>query len=162
MPKGKGLYKRKGAKGRIMYFRDGKMISKKSYLASMARRGPTKRSSPRRSTRRKTTMARRRTYSRRRAMPHPSITGMASGLSVAQYLNSGGGSQTGTTVLKMLGKSQLSEGLQFASANAVNLVTSDVGKKVLSSAIVIAAAGGLARKWFPNIKLGGSKIYARI
>ena len=162
MPKGKGLYKRKGARGRIMYFRDGKMISKKSYLASMARRGPAKRSSPRRSTRGKT-MARRRTYSRRKpAMPHPSITGMASGLSVAQYLNSGGGAQTGTTVLKLLQKSQLSDGLQMASANAVNLAMSDTGKKVLSSAIVLAAAGGLARKWFPNIKLGGSKIYARI
>ena len=95
-------------------------------------------------------------------MPHPSLTGMASGLSVAQYLNSGGGSQTGTTVLKLLGKSQISEGLQFASANAVNLVTSPTGKKVLSSAIVIAAAGGLARKWFPSIKLGGSRIYAKI
>ena len=162
MPKGKGLYKRKGARGRIMYFRDGKMISKKSFLASMARRGPAKRSSPRRSTTRKT-MARRKTYSRRKpAMPHPSITGMASGLSVAQYLNAGGGAQTGTTVLKLLQKSQLSDGLQMASANAVNLATSDTGKKVLSSAIVLAAAGGLARKWFPNIKLGGSKIYARI
>jgi len=163
MPKGQGLYKRKGAKGRIMYFRDGKMISKKSYLASASRRTAT-RTSPRRSTtRRKTTMARRRTYSRKRmAMPHPSITGMASGLSVAQYLNSGGGAQTGSTVLKLLGKSQVSEGLQFASANAVNLVTSDVGKKVLSSAIIIAAAGGVARKWFPNIKLGGSKIFMRI
>jgi hypothetical protein len=96
------------------------------------------------------------------AMPHPSITGMASGLSVAQYLNSGGGSQTGTTVLKLLGKSQLSDSLQMASANAVNLATTDVGKKVLTSAIVLAAAGGLARKWFPSIKLGGSKIYARI
>jgi len=163
MPKGKGLYKRKGAQGRIMYFRDGKMISKKSFLASMARRGPAKRSSPRRSTRRKTTMARRRTYGRRRpAMPHPSITGMASGLSVAQYLNAGGGAQTGTTVLKLLQKSQLSDGLQMASANAVNLAMSDTGNKVLSSAIVLAAAGGLARQWFPNIKLGGSKIYARI
>ena len=163
MPKGKGLYKRKGAQGRIMYFRDGKMISKKSYLASMARRGSTKRSSPRRSTTRRKTMARRRTYSRRKpAMPHPSITGMASGLSVAQYLNSGGGAQTGTTVLKLLQKSQLSDGLQMASANAVNLAMSDTGKKVLSSAIVLAAAGGLARKWFPNIRLGGTKIYAKI
>ena len=95
-------------------------------------------------------------------MPHPSITGMASGLSVAQYLNSGGGAQTGTTVLKLLQKSQLSDGLQMASANAVNLATSDTGKKVLSSAIVLVAAGGLARKWFPNIRLGGTKIYAKI
>jgi len=163
MPKGKGLYKRKGAKGRIMYFRDGKMISKKSYLASATRRSTTRRSNPRRSTTRRKTMARKRTYGRRRpAMPHPSITGMASGLSVAQYLNSGGGSQAGTTVLKLLAKSQLSDGLQMASANAVNLATTSTGKKVLSSAIVIAAAGGLVRKWFPSIKLGGSKIYARI
>ena len=161
MPKGKGLYTRKGAKGRKMYFRDGKMISEKSYRASLARRGSAKRSNPRRSTTRKT-MARKRTYSRKRSMPHPSITGMASGLSVAQYLNSGGGAQTGTTVLKLLTKSDLSGGLQMASANAVNLVTSDVGKKVLTSAITIAAVGGLARKWFPNIKLGGTKIYARI
>ena len=162
MPKGKGLYKRKGARGRIMYFRDGKMISKKSFLASMARRGPAKRSSPRRSTRGKT-MARKRTYGRRRpAMPHPSITGMASGLSVAQYLNAGGGAGTGSTVIKFLQKSQLSDGLQMAASNAVNLATTDTGKKVLSSAIVLAAAGGLARKWFPNIRLGGTKIYAKI
>ena len=108
-------------------------------------------------------MARKRTYGRRRpAMPHPSITGMASGLSVAQYLNAGGGAGTGSTVIKFLQKSQLSDGLQMAAANAVNLATTDTGKKVLSSAIVLAAAGGLARKWFPNIRLGGTKIYAKI
>ena len=95
-------------------------------------------------------------------MPHPSITGMASGLSVAQYLNAGGGARTGSTVIKFLQKSQLSDGLQMAAANAVNLATTDTGKKVLSSAIVLAAAGGLARKWFPNIRLGGTKIYAKI
>jgi len=163
MPKGKGLYKRKGAQGRIMYFRDGKMISKKSYLASMTRRGSTKGSNPRRSTtRRKTTMARKRTfYSRKRAMPHPSITGLASGLTVAQYINTGGGSTAGTTVLKLL-KTNPTTALEMASANTVNLATTDVGKKVLSSAIVLAFAGGVARKWFPSIKLGGSKIYARI
>ena len=98
MPKGKGLYKRKGAQGRIMYFRDGKMISKKSYLASMTRRGSKTRSNPRRSTTRRKTMARKRTY-RRPAMPHPSITGMASGLSVAQYINTGGGATAGSAVL---------------------------------------------------------------
>ena len=95
-------------------------------------------------------------------MPHPSITGMASGLTVAQYINTGGGATSGTTVLKMLTKNQLTQGLQMAASNTVNLATTDVGKKVLSSAIVLAAAGGLARKWFPSIKLGGSKIYARI
>ena len=163
MPKGKGLYTRKGANGRKMYFRDGKMISEKSYRASLARRGSVKRSNPRRSTRRKTTMARKRTYSRRRpAMPHPSITGMASGLTIAQYLNTGGGATTGGTVLKMLTKNQLTEGLQMAANNAINLATKDTGRKVLSSAIVLATAGGLARKWFPSVKLGGNKLFFKI
>ena len=167
MPKGKGLYKRKGARGRIMYFRDGKMISKKSFLASMARRGPAKRSSPRRSPRK--TMARRRTYSRRRpAMPHPSITGMAAGLSVAQYLNAG--SSVGITgisartagVIKDVTDGNLNQAFGTLSKNAVSLATSDAGKKVLSTSIVLATAGGLARKWFPSVKLGGSKLYFKI
>ena len=170
MPKGKGLYKRKGAQGRIMYFRDGKMISKKSYLSSMARRGPAKRSSPRRSTRGKT-MARRRTYSRRKpAMPHPSITGMAAGLSVANYLNSGKTVSTGVGglsaksagVIKDVADGKLNDAFGTLSANAVNLATSTAGKQVLSTSIVLATAGGLARKWFPSVKLGGNKLYFKI
>ena len=167
MPKGKGLYKRKGAQGRIMYFRDGKMISKKSYLASMARRGPAKRSSPRRSTRRN--VARRKTYSRRRpAMPHPSITRMAAGLSVAQYLNAGssvgisGISARTSGVIKDVADGKLNNAFNTLSKNAVGLATSDAGKKVLSTSIVLATAGGLARKWFPSVKLGGSKLYFKI
>ena len=171
MPKGKGLYKRKGAQGRIMYFRDGKMISKKSYLASMARRGPAKRSNPRRSTTRRKTMARRRTYSRRKpAMPHPSITGMAAGLSVANYLNSGKTVSTGISglsaksagVIKDLADGKLNDAFGTLSANAVNLATSTAGKQVLSTSIVLATAGGLARKWFPSVKLGGNKLYFKI
>ena len=171
MPKGKGLYKRKGAKGRIMYFRDGKMISKKSYLASASRRTAV-RSSPRRSTtRRKTTMARRRNYSRRKpAMPHPSITGMAAGLSVAQYLNSGSTVATGmggisaktAGVIKDVSDGNLNQAFGTLSSNAVKLATSTAGKKVLSTSIVLATAGGLARKWFPSVKLGGNKLYFKI
>jgi len=106
-------------------------------------------------------MARRRTYSRKRAMPHPSITGMASGLSVAQYINTGGGAVSGGTVLKLL-KTNPTTALEMATANTINLATTDTGKKVLTSAIGLALAGGIARKWLPNIRLGGSKIYARI
>ena len=167
MPKGKGLYKRKGARGRIMYFRDGKMISKKSYLASASRR-TAKRSNPRRSTRRKT-MARKRTYSRKRmTMPHPSITGMAAGLSVAQYLNSGesvgiSGISTRTAgVIKDVTEGNLNNAFTTLSKNAVNLATSTAGKKVLSTSIVLATAGGLARKWFPSVKLGGTRHYFKI
>ena len=171
MPKGKGLYTRKGAGGRTMYFRNGKMISQKSYRASRSRTSaPRKRSNPRRSTtRRKTTMARRRTYSRRKpAMPHPSITGMAAGLSVAQYLNTG--SSVGITgisartsgVIKDVADGKLNNAFTTLSKNAVGLATSEAGKKVLSTSIVLATAGGLARKWFPSVKLGGSKLYFKI
>ena len=37
-----GLYTRKGANGRRMYFRDGKLISKQSYTASRNRRGASR------------------------------------------------------------------------------------------------------------------------
>ena len=160
MPKGKGLYKRKGARGRIMYFRDGKMISKKSYQASVSRRSST-RSSPRRSNPRKT-MARRKTYRRRRpAMPHPSVTGMAAGLSVAQYLNSATASGKSGVIAQAM-KGDLSSSFTQLSKNAINLAMSDAGKKVLSTSIVLATAGGLARKWFPSVKLGGNKLYFKI
>ena len=48
------------------------------------------------------------------------------------------------------------------SKNAINLATSTTGKKVLSTSIVLATAGGLVRKWFPSVKLGGNKLYFKI
>ena len=114
-------------------------------------------------------MARRKTYSRRRpAMPHPSITGMAAGLSVAQYLNSGssvgisGISARTAGVIKDVTDGKLNNAFNTLSKNAVGLATSESGKKVLSTSIVLATAGGLARKWFPSVKLGGSKLYFKI
>ena len=95
---------------------------------------------------------------RKPAMPHPSITGMAAGLSVANYLNQGTSVGAGTTLTKGVIASTLGGNLQDAfsnlSENAIDLATSVNGKKVLSSAIVLATAGGLARKWFPSVKLG--------
>jgi len=162
MPKGKGLYTRKGASGRKMFFRDGKLISEKSYRSSLTRRstGSRKRNprpSPRRTNRRKN-MARYR----RPAMPHPSITGMAAGLSVAQYLNQGTSKGFGKGVIDDVIGGKLSSAFRDLSDNAVNLATSPSGKAVLTSAIVLATAGGIARKWFPSVKLGGSKMYFKI
>ena len=99
-------------------------------------------------------------------IPHPSITGMASGLAVANYLNQG--TSVGAGVLRTGGviKDTLDGNLNSAfsslSKNAVDLATSPGGKAVLSSAIVLATAGGLARKWFPSVKLGGTKLYFKI
>jgi len=101
-------------------------------------------------------------------IPHPSITGMASGLAVANYLNAGQavgiGTGTFTTggVIKEALDGKLNSAFSSLSKNAVNLATSPGGKAVLSSAIVLATAGGLARKWFPSVKLGGTKLYFKI
>jgi len=103
---------------------------------------------------------------RKPAMPHPSITGMASGLAVANYLNQGtsvgiGTMKTGGVIADALG-GNLNLAFTELSRNAVDLATSTKGKAVLSSAIVLATAGGLARKWFPSVKLGGTKLYFKI
>jgi len=162
-----GLYTRKGANGRRMYFRDGKLISKKSYDTSRKRKGSTKKGQRRKTSRRAYTgNPRRKNMARRMTIPHPSITGMASGLAVANYLNQGtsvgaGGLTTGGVIADALG-GNLNVAFTELSRNAVNLATSPGGKAVLSSAIVLATAGGLARKWFPSVKLGGTKLYFKI
>ena len=164
MPKGKGLYTRKGANGRTMYFRNGKMISQKSYRASMTRKKGatpkrTRNRSPRKQTnRRKNNMARYR----RPAMPHPSITGMASGLAVATYLDKGPSAGRTGGVIKDAIEGKLSSAFTSLSKNAISLASSASGKTVLSSAIVLATAGAMARKWFPTVKLGGNKFYFKI
>ena len=99
---------------------------------------------------------------RKPAMPHPSITGMAAGLSVAQYLNQGTSKSFGKGVIDDVLDGNLSQGFRELTDNAVDLATSASGKTVLTSAIVLAAAGGLARKWFPSVKLGGTKMYFKI
>ena len=101
---------------------------------------------------------------RKPAMPHPSITGMASGLAIATYLNKGStgtGGQSPGAIRSAL-DSKYGSALNQVAANAMNLATSESGRKVLTGAVFIAAAGGVVRKWFPSIKLGGQKIYLRI
>ena len=99
---------------------------------------------------------------RKPAMPHPSITGMAAGLSVANYLNQGTSKTFGKGVIDDVLGGRLSQGFRELTENAVDLVTSPSGKAVLSSAIVLATAGGVARKFFPSVKLGGTKLYFKI
>ena len=83
-----GVYRKKNKKGRFMYFRDGKLISKKSYDMSKARKGSTRKGMVRKTARRAYTK-KRSSYNMKRTIPHPSITGMASGLAIAAYLNQG-------------------------------------------------------------------------
>ena len=167
-----GLYTRKGANGRRMYFRDGKLISKKSYDASRRRKGSTRKGQRRKTARRAYTG----TKSRRKmkTIPHPSISGMASGLAIAAYLNAGTPTttKTGTSlgsvtvlgdgVIKDVTEGELGKAFNTLSSNAINMIGSDDGRKTLVTASGIALLGAFARKQFPQLKLGGSKFYFRL
>jgi len=101
---------------------------------------------------------------RRMAIPHPSITGMASGLAIATYLNKASTGKGGQSpgVLGHLQSAKYEAALGQVANNAMSLATSDGGRKVLTGAVTIAAIGGVVRKWFPSIKLGGNRLYFKI
>jgi len=104
----------------------------------------------------------------KRTIPHPSVTGMASGLAIASYLNKGKtidtpiGDIMGDGVLKDVTDGELGKAFNTLSSNAVNMIGSDTGRKTLVTASGIALLGAFARKQFPNLKLGGSKFYFRL
>jgi len=108
----------------------------------------------------------------RKSIPHPSITGMASGLAIAAYLNAGSTRFTGQNgfptevvtegVIKDITDGQLGTAFNTLSGNAINMIASDAGRKTLVTAGGIALLGAFARKQFPQLKLGGSKLYFRL
>ena len=104
----------------------------------------------------------------KRTIPHPSVTGMASGLAIASYLNKGKmidtpvGDIMGDGVLKDVTDGELGKAFNTLSSNAINMIGSDGGRKTLVTAGGIALLGAFARKQFPNLKLGGSKLYFRL
>jgi hypothetical protein len=110
----------------------------------------------------------------RKSLPHPSVTGMASGLAIAAYLNkgqsvsgtslgvSGAGDIMGDGVIKDVTDGQLGAAFSTLSTNAINMIASDSGRKTLVTAGGIAALGAFARRQFPQLKLGGSKLYFRL
>ncbi len=149
-----------------MYFKDNKLISKARYQAakSRTRKRTTKRSPARKS---KSNGVRRM----KKSLPHPSVTGMASGLAIAAYLNAGKTTQTGMAgvgtvtgdgVVKDITDGQLGKAFDTLSGNAINMIATDAGRKTLVTAGGIAALGAFARRQFPQLKLGGSKLYFRL
>ena len=94
-----GVYRKKTKRG-WKYFRDGKFISKKSYDMSKSRSKTRKstRKGQRRKTARRAYMKKRGNSRMKKAIPHPSVTGMASGLAIAAYLNSGKSQKLGLPV----------------------------------------------------------------
>jgi len=110
----------------------------------------------------------------RKGIPHPSVTGMASGLAIAAYLNAGTPTttRTGTSlgtittmgegVIKDITDGQLGQAFNTLAGNAISMISSEPGRKTLVTAGSIALLGAFARKQFPQLKLGGSKLYFRI
>tara|TARA_R110002110_G_scaffold399103_1_gene614857 strand:+ start:2360 stop:2857 length:498 start_codon:yes stop_codon:yes gene_type:complete len=162
-----GVYRKKNKKGKFMYFRDGKLIKKSSYDASMSRKRSTRKGQVRKTSRRAYTNNRSNSKMKR-TIPHPSVTGMASGLAIASYLNKGKtidtpiGDIMGDGVLKDVTDGELGKAFNTLSSNAVSMIGSDTGRKTLVTASGIALLGAFARKQFPQLKLGGSKFYFRL
>ncbi len=110
----------------------------------------------------------------KKSIPHPSVTGMASGLAIASYLNAGTPTttKTGTSlgsvtvmgdgVVKDVTDGELGKAFNTLAGNAINMISSDQGRKTLVTASGIALIGAFARKQFPQLKLGGSKFYFRL
>jgi hypothetical protein len=157
----------------MMYFKDNKLISKAAYTKAKNRKGAPRKGRPafrgKRSTARKSKSNGVRRM--KKSLPHPSVTGMASGLAIAAYLNAGKATQTGMAgvgtvtgdgVVKDITDGQLGKAFDTLSSNAINMIASDAGRKTLVTAGGIAALGAFARRQFPQLKLGGSKLYFRI
>jgi len=106
----------------------------------------------------------------KKGIPHPSVTGMASGLAIAAYLNagrtvsaSGGrGQKVIEGVIKDVTDGELGTAFSTLSNNAINMIGTNDGRKTLVTAGGIALLGAFARKQFPQLKLGGSKLYFRL
>jgi|TARA_R110002072_G_scaffold173206_1_gene327796 hypothetical protein len=162
------LRAKRAKNGRMMYFKDNKLISKARYLAARSRSSKT----TKRSTARKP--SKNGVKRMKKSLPHPSVTGMASGLAIAAYLNKGqtvSGTSLGVSgagdimtdgVIKDVTDGQLGAAFSTLSTNAINMIASDTGRKTLVTAGGIAALGAFARRQFPQLKLGGSKLYFRI
>jgi len=167
-----GLYTRKGKNGRTMYFRNGKLISKASYTTSRKRKSSTRKGGVRKTSRRAYTRKRSTGNPRRymrKSIPHPSVTGMASGLAIASYLNAGksvtgsfGKTSVTEGVIKDITDGQLGTAFNTLAGNAIDMIGTDTGRKTLVTASGIAILGAFARKQFPSLKLGGSKLYFRL
>ena len=156
-----------------MGFKKGWRAYKATKRATTQRRRSTRKGGVRKTARRayvrKNNPKRR---SMKKSIPHPSVTGMASGLAIAAYLNQGRTTTTRTNgfptsstvegVIKDISDGELGTAFNTLSHNAISMISSDGGRKTLVTASGIAILGAFARKQFPNLKLGGSKLYFRI
>jgi len=126
-------------------------------------------------------MARRKKSRKRsKTIPHPSVTGLASGLIVGNALNAGYPfssafleskglqSLSGTphhytdTVIQNIMEGDISGSFSRLSHNAQELVTAKGGRQLLGKAVGVAVVGAGIKKFIGNPKLGFGKFYFRI
>ena len=155
-----------------MGFKKGWRAFKASKRSTQRKRTTTRKGGVRKTARRayvRKNNPKRSNNKMRKGIPHPSITGMASGLAIASYLNAG------KTVTGAFGKTSVVEGVikdvtdgdlgtafSTLAGNAIDMIATDTGRKTLVTASGIAILGAFARKQFPSLKLGGSKLYFRL
>ena len=156
-----------------MGFKKGWKAYKATKRATTQRRRSTRKGGVRKTARRayvpKNNPKRR---SMKKSIPHPSVTGMASGLAIAAYLNQGSTVMTGQNgfkvakvtegVIKDVTDGQLGTAFNTLAGNAIDMIGTDSGRRTLVTASGIAILGAFARKQFPQLKLGGSKLYFRL
>ena len=153
-----------------MGFKKGWRAFKASKRATQRKRSTRKggvRKTARRAYVRKNNNPKRR--SMKKSIPHPSVTGMASGLAIASYLNAGksvtgafGRTSVTEGVIKDVTDGQLGTAFNTLAGNAIDMIGTDAGRKTLVTASLVAIGGAFARRQFPQLKLGGSKLYFRI
>ena len=128
------VYRAKRAKsGNMMYFKDGKITSKAKYQA----RPKNNKSRSRTKSKGSNTNRKNGVKNNMKGIPHPSLTGMASGLAVAAYLNAGTSpSRTGSgviikgtdNVIKDVSDGELGKAFNQLSKNAINMIASAGGR----------------------------------
>jgi len=143
-----------------MYFRDNKIISKAKYQAR------PKNKSRKAQSRKGPNTNRKNGVRNMKRIPHPSLTGMASGLTVATYLNRGtsGGkfAKPGDNVIKDVTEGDFVKAFNTLSTNSITMITDPNGQKTLALAAAVAGIGAIVRSRFPRLKLGGDKLYFRL
>ena len=157
-----GVYRKKiksgKRKGKYMHFRNGKLISKASYDRSKSsKKGSTRKGMIRKTSRRAYTKVKRGNNKMKKSIPHPSVTGMASGLAIASYLNAGktakdskfGTSKVTEGVIKDITDGELGTAFSTLSHNAINLIGSDAGRKDISRCFISSSSRCFCTFTFP-------------
>ena len=62
-------------------------------------------------------------------------------------------------VIKDITDGELGTAFSTLSSNAVDMIGTEAGRKTLVGASLVAMAGAFARKQFPQLKLGGSRLF---